>query len=906
MQESFIKAIIAILIAIFITSCAQNHVNPISTLSIDPDPEMFISKPSENTISRAFFGSWIVHFDTGTFKTSIEEFRANQVHFNVTQYIPAPRIIVNDYDPSGVIDVDVTITNPYPIDVYDVRLIIFTDDEYHMLLNPDCWTSLYDISEGYPINPFVAYAKIEPNRIFKGQSENTENLQVYLPQGNTDVIFAIDASYPGNCKEPYEINGFTQEILYDQQGESADIEISIFDWQNDVNAVYLYCPQITGVPLAPFTLIDNEKWGMHLVNNTGASTGEYIAYIMAKSTGSGSLALYDKIIITVSQITSGIPDNPQIAGTVYMMSKCVDVYFDGDYAFCACDDEGLKIMDISNPARPNIIGKVDNITAKYCAAGNGYAYVAAFGDGLIIVNISNPREPEIIGGIDTGTAFSVAVLGYFVFVADYSGLVIVDVHDPLQPEIIPHSLDLDSCEDIEIKENYAYIASTDFMSDHFFNVVDISDPHNPVLEDSVEILNLMGVEIEGDYAYLPSYAYNGGLIIYDISDPSNIEMKGQVLIENIQDVAVNGNFAYVTSYVTSSYHHLKIVDIHDPTTPQVISSVELYEPMKVAAIGNFAYVCDNISGLVIVDASIPTEPEVTFYYKIEWIQSVKIAGNYAYFACREEGMYIADISNPPLPKIIGQFDDQYYMTISAVDVANNYAYLVELFPGDLSIVDITNPSKPIEISRLYMGSVAWNIVVEGSYAFIPTESNGLKIVDISDPYNPQIKSSTYWGWTYDLVIDGDYAYVSFSSSAYGFMNVFDISDVTNPERVGYYDSYFGRGIDKQNNYVYLAHFEPCRFIDIIDVSDPTAPVGVAIAYTTHMAVDVDVQGNYAYIAGFEPAGGGGLEVVDITDPSAPVLFSSLPTDVPSTGIVVKDNYAYLGDADGGLKIIQLW
>ena len=899
--------ILAFMVAIiFIASCSQGGGNPI--MPLDSASSQPITAPDKQSDygNRILLGTWSINIDTASISAEITPIRNSEFHMNVRSYIPAPTIHINAIYPNNVIDADVTISNPYPIDVYDVRLIIFEDPLKYILINPDDWTSLYDIPGNLPINPFRAYAKTGTNRKFAGQTQHTENLLVYLAPGCTYVNFAVDASYPTNCSEPYEIIDFTQGNIYDQAGSSTDLQVNVYDWQNDANSVQLYCPQITGIPLVPFTLIDSEKWGMHLVNNTGASTGEYIAYIMAKSTGSNPLALYDKIIITVLHITPGMPDNPQIAGTVYMMSKCVAVSFDGDYAFCACDDEGLKIMDISNPARPNIIGKVDNITAKYCAAGNGYAYVAAFGDGLIIVNISNPREPEIIGGIDTGTAFSVAVLGYFVFVADYSGLVIVDVHDPLQPQIIPHSLNLDWCRDIEIKENYAYIASTNFTSDYFFNVVDISDPHNPVLEDSVEIINLMGVEIEGDYAYLPSYAYNGGLIIYDISDPSNIEMKGQVLIENIQDVAVNGNFAYVTSYVTSSYHHLKIVDIHDPTTPQVISSVELYEPMKVAAIGNFAYVCDNISGLVLVDASIPTEPEVTFYYKIEWIQSVKIAGNYAYFACREEGMYIADISNPPLPKIIGQFDDQYYMTISAVDVANNYAYLVELFPGDLSIVDITNPSKPMEISSLNMGGTVWNIVVEGSYAFIPTESNGFKIVDISDPYNPQIKSSTYWGWTYDLVIDGDYAYVSFSDSAYGIMNVFDISDVTNPERVGYYDSYFGRGIDKQNNYVYLAHFEPCRFIDIIDVSDPTAPAGVAIAYTTHMAVDVDVQGNYAYIAGFEPAGGGGLEVVDITDPSAPVLFSSLPTDVPSTGIAVKDNYAYLGDADGGLKIIQLW
>ncbi|MFH1514519.1 MAG: SBBP repeat-containing protein [bacterium] len=253
-------------------------------------------------------GMWNANFNLDDLTVEITpETRDTAFHFNVTSLIPAPEIIINSWDPvTEVIDVDVTIINPYEVDAYDVRLIIYTDSVGHKLQNDDGWTALYEIPGGLPINPFKAYAKSVPDRLFAGETEHTENLQILLPGGNPNVAFAIDASYPGNCLEPHKIGNLSQGILYDTAGSTAILRVGVYDHQNNVDSVGLYLPEITGTTTpVPFTYIGYSAWVLELFNNTGAYMGEYDGFLVASSSDSGSLALYDNVIITISTNDSG-------------------------------------------------------------------------------------------------------------------------------------------------------------------------------------------------------------------------------------------------------------------------------------------------------------------------------------------------------------------------------------------------------------------------------------------------------------------------------------------------------------------------------------------------------------------------------------------------------------------------
>ncbi len=280
--------------------CSSGGNDPMQTSSSDTVPEPPVNQADDNLSSRSLIGTWAIEFDTDSLTAATEQIRTAADRFNVTPNVAPPAVSVVSYEPyMGIIDVDVTITNPMEFSGYDVRLIIYSDDYGVTLRNPDNWTNLWDQPGGAEINPFKAYAKTQYQREFESLSQHTERLQIFLPDLTRTVKYAIDVSYPDNCEEPYSIRNFKQGRLKDAVGSSTMIEVDVFDWQDDANAVSLYCPLITGVQLTPFEQIDANTWRQLLINNEGASAGEYSGVILATSENSSSFTLYDFVSINV-------------------------------------------------------------------------------------------------------------------------------------------------------------------------------------------------------------------------------------------------------------------------------------------------------------------------------------------------------------------------------------------------------------------------------------------------------------------------------------------------------------------------------------------------------------------------------------------------------------------------------
>ena len=63
--------------------------------------------------------------------------------------------------------------------------------------------------------------------------------------------------------------------------------------------------------------------------------------------------------------------------------------------------------------------------------------------------------------------------------------------------------------------------------------------------------------------------------------------------------------------------------------------------------------------------------------------------------------------------------------------------------------------------------------------------------------------------------------------------------------------------------------------------------------------DVFIAGNYAYVAD----GGEGLQVIDISDPTAPLLVGTFDTAGGAADVVVSGNVAYVAGGSGGLYAI---
>ncbi len=279
--------------------------------------------------------------------------------------------------------------------------------------------------------------------------------------------------------------------------------------------------------------------------------------------------------------------------------------------------------------------------------------------------------------------------------------------------------------------------------------------------------------------------------------------------------------------------------------------------VAVAVVGGFAYVADYGPTLRVIDVSAPSTPvevgSLNTPSSADSFEDVAAAGNYAYVADGADGLRVIDVSTPSAPVEVGLLNIPG--GANAVAVAGNYAYVAEDYPGDLRVIDVSTPSAPVEVGLL---NYHWgfDVVVEGNYAYV-AQFNRLAVIDVTDPSTPVEVGEFLGARSGPFAVAGNYAYML------------------------------------DTNYDILR---------VIDVSTPSAPVEVGSLDNDLWPSGVAVEGNYAYLA----AGYAGLRVIDVSTPSAPVEVNSLNTPGGyARGVAVAGGYTYVADHDAGLRIIEL-
>ncbi|MDD5626100.1 MAG: DUF2341 domain-containing protein [Patescibacteria group bacterium] len=369
------------------------------------------------------------------------------------------------------------------------------------------------------------------------------------------------------------------------------------------------------------------------------------------------------------------------------------------------------------------------------------------------------------------------------------------------------------------------------------------------------------------------------------------------------DVAISGNYAYVAD----SDQGLEVFDITTPSAPILKSRLtSLSSSYGITISGNYAYVSGYNWGLWIVDISNPLSPTLVKRY-YPWANNtlkVDVLGNYAYVAHGGEGLRIVNITDKSNPSETGFYDT----TGSCYDVkvrqigGNIYAYVADGAPG-LLIFDVTNPASPVLLDTLDTEN-ARDVVVSGDYAYV-SDGNYFRILDVSTPSDIKEKSiiDTLDG-TEGIDISGNRVYLA--SHSYG-VQIIDITDKSNPSKIAMVDTpqYTGDANNSayqlavSGNYVYVANGYYNGFV-VIDVSEPFSPNFSESLKTLSDSQGVYVSGDYAYMAeGYQ-----GLHIYDITG-DTPSYVGSYDTPGYARDVYVSGNYAYVADSDWGLQIIDI-
>lgn len=597
----------------------------------------------------------------------------------------------------------------------------------------------------------------------------------------------------------------------------------------------------------------------------------------------------------------GIPENDErLLRTIGGFDYSYDIAVSGDIACLADGYNGLHIFDLSDPEEP--VRTATFNTPGYCThveiAGD-YAYVTddsrdasitIFDSGLRIINIANPYSPVEVGSVDTTSAAeSVKIKGNYAYVATPGGVAIVDISNKSDPQeksfYEPSLLGLNNIECLYIVDTDLFIGtSTDFR------ITDISTPTEPTGDDKSATASVSEMVVAGDYAYTASstdirvFDLNAGppfpiVTTYDMSSyPSNFDTVGSYL------------------YVTDSSEGLTIFDIHDPPNPVKVGSCNTRGHASAVQVkDNIAYISDGDGGFAVADIRNPAfASKISEDTDYSDALGIAVKGDTLYVADSNNGIKIYRITNPENPDQLGE----YPVGCSYLVVRGNYAYVT----GDngFEVVDISNPASPQQCSSVDISPDSLGITMKGHIVFVAGQTDGLVIIDVSDPYNAfEIKTIPPADTAVnDVRLKGNYLY-SMESTLF---RVFDLENPESPSEIGRAESLSTVfSIDFYDNYGYITDL--MAGLRIFDITHPfnMSEVGVYGSGSIN-PVSVEIYGSYAFVTDYY----NGLSILDISDPSAPFELKHLDTGGLGRGVYPFDEYLYYTNGSGGLQVIDLW
>lgn len=536
-----------------------------------------------------------------------------------------------------------------------------------------------------------------------------------------------------------------------------------------------------------------------------------------------------------------------------------DITIDGSHAYIADRQAGLVVfdLDVDPPAIVSELGGLGFVYAVEVQAG--VAYVTS-STGLQLIDVSDPAAPSLLGGLPLGYSYGVAVEGSIACVArSLQGLHFVDVSDPADPVLLS-VVDVGYASRIvQLVDGWAHVASGDG-----YWIVDATDPAAPVVTGSDHWSGDRELCVLGNITVVaPEMADD--LLIYDTTDRSNPvrissldTWSGGGGIDRIGDTVILGNGSFVS-----------VVDVSDPHAPRETGQAAMTGGAALAVRGHRAYGVDWDTGLDVLDLEDITSPAPFARVTATGGGDVAIDGGLAAVASGNDGLYLVDVSNPAAAAVVGQIDTGKTQSVA---IAGNQV-LAGDDTGRIDLLDVSDPTTPV-----ITGSVASRtgaIVFDPPYAY--AGGGALDVVDCSDPAAPEVVGSvTGWWWSInDIAIRGDLAFASSQacwyqdcSPAYGFIQVVDVSEPTAPAivsetQVGY-QGVFPRAITVQHDYAYVASGND---VVILDVSAPQAPVIAGGVTAAHGVLDLDSTPETLYLA-TQAA----VEVWDLADPLRPAFL----------------------------------
>ncbi len=502
--------------------------------------------------------------------------------------------------------------------------------------------------------------------------------------------------------------------------------------------------------------------------------------------GSKAFTVSEQTGLQIFDITQ--PDHPVALGSLDVPSQSKGIAVSGQYVYYGHHPlySGITdflIIDAADPASPTLVSTLELPgIPKGIAISGSHAFVAANNEGLLVIDISDPLEPEMVGQMDDGeNYYTVTVRDILAFVLNSGGLQILDVSVPTNPQLLGNCDPNEYFQAMLVFENYVYVTTLNELM--IFDITNLADPQvvSSLTFPYNDWTTMPGeLVLEGQVLFVGTR--NAGLQTVDVSNPSDPTIVGSFpLAEQVTGIALHENHAYL-GYLSAWTPGFQVVDITNHLNPEMIGVTGgVYEPRDMVVSGDLACIASHYDGLKIVDISNAEAPQVIGGISTpEFVLSLDVSGSFAFVGEQDGGLQIIDLSDPTNPEIVGSTPATG--DVGGVLVQGDQLFITTSDSGTqrMLIYDISSPTSPwyrgmVTFSTEYPYPVGMD--VEGDIV-CAIQDNWLFVVDISNPVNPYIVSTTNVpGGMGDVVMSGTRAFILGGNSE---LLVVDISDIANP------------------------------------------------------------------------------------------------------------------------------
>ena len=326
-------------------------------------------------------------------------------------------------------------------------------------------------------------------------------------------------------------------------------------------------------------------------------------------------------ISPVASVTDGVGGYPELDGASGVATHTIG---GRHYALVAAYlDDGVQIIDITDPANPSAVASVTDSTeypeldgatgiAIHTIGGRHYALVAAWlDDGVQIIDITDPASPSPVAAVTDGVdgydalrwaaGIATHTIGgrHYALVAALldSGVQIIDITDPASPSAVASVTDgrdypeLDGARGIATHtiggRHYALVAA---QHDDGVQIIDITDPANPSpvasVTDGVDYPELDGARgiathtIGGKHYALVAARADDGVQVIDITDPASPSPVASVT-HSATYRELEGAVGIATHTIGGKHYALvaaggdngvQVIDITTPAIPSPVAS----------------------------------------------------------------------------------------------------------------------------------------------------------------------------------------------------------------------------------------------------------------------------------------------------------------------------------------------